>query len=116
MDSICGIVGAWLGLELLGVEAVYCSPLNLGSGTVASEQGRLPVPAAATAVLLRGVPVYARGPEAELTTPTGTVPLPKFATSGGGAVSGCPAAIRRVGARRNSRTPMPLLGTNPAAL
>ena len=71
VDSIADIVGACLGLELLGVEAVYSSPLNLGSGTVASEHGRLPVPAPATAELLRGFPVYARGPEVELTTPTG---------------------------------------------
>ncbi len=70
-DSICDIVGACVGLELLGVEAVHSSPLNLGSGTVASEHGRLPVPAPATAALVRGFPVYARGPEVELTTPTG---------------------------------------------
>ena len=71
VDSICDIVGACLGLELLGVETVYCSPINLGSGTVASEHGLLPVPAPATAALLGGFPVYVRGPEAELTTPTG---------------------------------------------
>jgi len=70
-DSICDIVGACLALELLGVAAVYSSPLNLGSGTVASEHGLLPVPAPATAALVRGFPVYARGPEVELTTPTG---------------------------------------------
>jgi len=70
-DSISDIVGACLGLELLGVEAVYSSPLNVGSGTVATEHGVLPVPAPATAELLKGRPVYARGPSAELTTPTG---------------------------------------------
>ena len=70
-DSICDIVGACLALELLGVAAVCSSPLNLGSGTVASEHGLLPVPAPATAALVRGFPVYARGPEVELTTPTG---------------------------------------------
>jgi hypothetical protein len=71
VDSIADIVGACLGFELLGVEAIYCSPLNLGSGTAASEHGLLPVPAPATAALVRGFPVYARGPEVELTTPTG---------------------------------------------
>lgn len=70
-DSICDIVGACLALELLGVKAVYSSPLNLGSGTVASEHGLLPVPTPATAALVRGYPAYARGPEVELTTPTG---------------------------------------------
>jgi len=71
VDSICDIVGACVGFELLGVEAIYSSALNLGSGTVASAHGLLPVPAPATAALVRGFPVYARGQEAELTTPTG---------------------------------------------
>ena len=71
MDSICDIVGACIALELLGVEAVYCSAVNVGSGTVNTEHGVMPVPAPATAELLIGRPVYARGPDVELTTPTG---------------------------------------------
>jgi uncharacterized protein (TIGR00299 family) protein len=71
VDSIADIVGACLGFELLGVEAVYCSPVNVGSGTVSTEHGVLPVPAPATAALLEGKPIYVRGPEKELTTPTG---------------------------------------------
>jgi uncharacterized protein (TIGR00299 family) protein len=71
VDSIADIVGACLSFELLGVEKIFCSPVNLGSGTVKTEHGILPVPAPATAALLAGKPVYARGPEAELTTPTG---------------------------------------------
>jgi uncharacterized protein (TIGR00299 family) protein len=71
VDSICDIVGACLGFELLGIEEIHSSPLNLGSGTVKTEHGVLPVPAPATAALLQGKPVYARGPEVELTTPTG---------------------------------------------
>ena len=71
VDSIADIVGACLGFELLGVEAIFSSPLNLGSGTVNTEHGVLPVPAPATAVLLAGKPVYASGPAVELTTPTG---------------------------------------------
>ncbi|MGD0015532.1 MAG: nickel pincer cofactor biosynthesis protein LarC, partial [Bryobacteraceae bacterium] len=71
VDSICDIVGACLGFELLGIEEIHSSPLNLGSGTVQTEHGVLPVPAPATAALLQGQPVYARGPEVELTTPTG---------------------------------------------
>jgi uncharacterized protein (TIGR00299 family) protein len=71
VDSIVDIVGACVGLELLGVDQVYCSPLNLGSGFVKCEHGTLPVPAPATAALVKGKPVYARGPSVELTTPTG---------------------------------------------
>ncbi|MBI3695691.1 MAG: nickel pincer cofactor biosynthesis protein LarC [Acidobacteria bacterium] len=71
VDSIVDIVGACVALELLGVDRIHCSPLNLGSGTVKCEHGTLPVPAPATAALVQGRPVYSRGPAVELTTPTG---------------------------------------------
>jgi hypothetical protein len=71
VDSIADIVGACLGFELLGVEEIQCSAINTGSGTVKTEHGVLPAPAPATAALLAGKPLYARGPEVELTTPTG---------------------------------------------
>jgi pyridinium-3,5-bisthiocarboxylic acid mononucleotide nickel chelatase len=99
VDSICDIVGICLALDLLGVEAIHCSPINTGSGTVNTEHGVLPVPAPATARLLTGAPVYARGPEMELTTPTGAAiastlavrfgPMPamKIAATGYGAGS-----------------------------
>ena len=70
-DSIADIVGACLGFELLGIEGIYCSAINVGSGTVKTEHGVLPVPAPATAALLAGKPIYSRGPQKELTTPTG---------------------------------------------
>ena len=70
-DSIADVVGACTAFDLLRVDSVVCSPLNLGSGTLQTEHGVLPVPAPATARLLRNCPVYARGPAAELTTPTG---------------------------------------------
>jgi pyridinium-3,5-bisthiocarboxylic acid mononucleotide nickel chelatase len=70
-DSIADIVGAAVALDLLDIETVVCSAVNVGSGTVKTEHGILPVPAPATALLLNGAPVYARGPEMELTTPTG---------------------------------------------
>jgi len=70
-DSIADIVGACVALDLLGVETVVCSPVNVGSGTVQTEHGVLPVPAPATARLLQNAPVYSRGPTVELTTPTG---------------------------------------------
>jgi pyridinium-3,5-bisthiocarboxylic acid mononucleotide nickel chelatase len=70
-DSIADIVGACVALDLLGVNVVVCSPINVGSGTVGTEHGTLPVPAPATARLLTGIPVYAQGPPVELATPTG---------------------------------------------
>jgi uncharacterized protein (TIGR00299 family) protein len=80
IDSISDIVGACHCLHQLGVEAVYGSPVNVGSGTVNTEHGVLPVPAPATADLLRGTPIYVRGPELELTTPTGAALLTTLAT------------------------------------
>jgi len=71
VDSIADIVGACVALDLLAVDEVQASAINVGSGTVQTEHGLLPVPAPATAALLAGKPVYARGPEVELTTPTG---------------------------------------------
>ncbi|HUB77514.1 MAG TPA: LarC family nickel insertion protein [Bryobacteraceae bacterium] len=70
-DSIADIVGACVALELLGIDEVVCSPMNVGSGTVETEHGILPIPAPATARLLEGRPIYTRGPNLELTTPTG---------------------------------------------
>jgi len=71
IDSICDIVGACVALDSLGVAEVYCSKINVGSGTVNTEHGVLPVPAPATSELLKNCPIYASGPESELTTPTG---------------------------------------------
>jgi uncharacterized protein (TIGR00299 family) protein len=70
-DSIADIVGACLALELLGIDEIECSALNVGSGTVETEHGTLPIPAPATARILQDRPIYTRGPSLELTTPTG---------------------------------------------
>ena len=70
VDSICDIVAACVALHLLNRRDVDCSPVNVGSGTVNTEHGILPVPAPATAQLLSGSP-STRGPAMELTTPTG---------------------------------------------
>jgi len=71
VDSICDIAGACLGFHLLGIDEIYSSAINVGSGTAHTEHGVLPVPTPATAELLAGKPIYARGPAMELTTPTG---------------------------------------------
>lgn len=83
VDSICDIVGACVALDLLGVEQVHSSRINVGSGTVNTEHGVLPVPAPATAELLKDKPIYAAGPQTELTTPTGAAILSTLAKSFG---------------------------------
>ena len=75
VDAIVDIVGAIAGLAALGVTAVYASSLPLGGGTVMSEHGIIPVPAPATAFLLRGIPVRPGPLDAELVTPTGAALL-----------------------------------------
>jgi hypothetical protein len=58
-------------VEALGVDEFICSPLNVGGGTVTCAHGTFPIPAPATIELLKGVPVYSSGLQAELVTPTG---------------------------------------------
>jgi uncharacterized protein (TIGR00299 family) protein len=79
VDAIVDIVGACVGLELLGVAEVYGSPVNVGGGTVGTAHGTLPVPAPASVELLRGAPTYSSGIEKELTTPTGAAILSTLA-------------------------------------
>ncbi len=75
VDAIVDIVCGAVGLASLGVQQWRASAVNVGSGFVNCAHGRYPVPAPATAELLRGVPTYAAGPAMELTTPTGAAML-----------------------------------------
>ncbi len=73
LDSIADIVSASVGFQFFrasGVEKVYCSALSVGGGTVKCAHGWLPVPAPATAELLKGVPIVGGPGQAELLTPT----------------------------------------------
>ncbi len=79
VDSIIDIAGACAALDMVGIDAVYCSRVNVGSGFVTTDHGVLPVPAPATARLLAGAPVYSSGIEAELATPTGAAIMKHFA-------------------------------------
>ena len=80
VDSIADIVGAAAAVWKLKPDVVYSGPVNLGGGSVSTAHGELPVPAPATAELLRknSVPTYSSGVEAELTTPTGALILASF--------------------------------------
>ena len=101
IDALVDIVGICLVLHNLGVEAVYSSALPLGSGTVHTEHGLLPVPAPATLALLAEVgaptvPLDARG---EMVTPTGAALLTTLATFERPAIR-----VRRVGYGFGSKT------------
>jgi uncharacterized protein (TIGR00299 family) protein len=75
LDSIADIVWAAIGLDLLGVGRFTASPVPTGTGLVKCEHGLMPVPAPATANLLKGVPLAPTAIKAELTTPTGAAIL-----------------------------------------
>jgi len=75
VDTIVDVTGALVGLEALGIEQVYASPLPLGRGFVNSTHGQIPLPAPATVALLKGIPVKGSEIEAELVTPTGALIL-----------------------------------------
>jgi uncharacterized protein (TIGR00299 family) protein len=94
VDCIVDIFGTIIGLKMLGVERVYSSPVNLGSGTVETRHGILSVPAPATAMILKDVPVYSETVSSELTTPTGAVIIKEMACAYGGIP---PMAIVKVG-------------------
>lgn len=100
LDAIADVVGAVAGLEALGIERVWLSPLPLGHGTVESAHGLLPVPAPATAELVKGFPVLGSDLEVELLTPTGAAILTTLA-------SGCgplpPMHLLAVGSGAGSR-------------
>lgn len=81
LDAIVDIVGVVAGLHMLGVEAVYASPLPLGHGWVRAAHGQLPLPAPATLALLAsvGAPTIPDDLPFELVTPTGAALLAALA-------------------------------------
>lgn len=94
VDAIVDIVGTAIAVRSLGPERIVCSPINVGSGVVSTQHGTLPVPAPATAELLKGAPITSIGPTFELTTPTGAV----IATTLAGSFGALPAmTLERIG-------------------
>ncbi len=84
-DAILDIVGAAVAVELLGLDEISVSRINVGGGTVTTSHGVLPVPAPATVHLLEGsgAPVYSTTEDAELLTPTGAAVLTGLASAYG---------------------------------
>ena len=82
LDSIIDIVGAVYGFDYVGIDDIVSSPLNVGGGTVHCAHGELPVPAPATARLLKDVPVYSKG-TSEMLTPTGALLVTGYAKAFG---------------------------------
>ncbi len=83
MDAIADVVAVCLLMDRLRPERVVVSPVHVGSGCVQCAHGTLPVPAPATAYLLRGVPIYGGEVQGEVCTPTGAALLVHFATEFG---------------------------------
>lgn len=75
LDSIADIVGAAICLDFLNVDKVYSSAVQLGGGTVKCAHGMMPVPAPATAEILKNIPVRSGLVNYEATTPTGAAIL-----------------------------------------
>ena len=71
VDSFIDVVGGILGCYLLNVTRVTASAINVGSGSIRTSHGLLPVPGPAVAALAKGIPIYSKGPRCELATPTG---------------------------------------------
>lgn len=78
LDALADVTAVCYLLEKLGNPTVYASPVHVGSGHVYCAHGILPVPAPATAELLKGVPIYGGQIQGELCTPTGAALLKQF--------------------------------------
>ena len=83
MDAIADVTAVCLLLHRLAPDKIIVSPVHVGDGQVRCAHGILPVPAPATAYLLRGIPIYGGSIAGELCTPTGAALIKHFATEFG---------------------------------
>lgn len=83
LDAVADVAGVCYALYLLAPDQICASPVHVGSGTVRCAHGVMPVPAPATANLLKGVPIYGGTIQGELCTPTGAALLKTFVQSFG---------------------------------
>lgn len=81
IDALVDIIGVCILVEYLNPKKIIVSPINVGSGTISCEHGMLPVPAPATAHILRNIPIYNGSVQEELCTPTGAAIIRYFATN-----------------------------------
>ena len=100
IDTLVDIVGSVVGLELLGVERVTCSPIPLSHGFVDCAHGRLPVPPPAVTELVKGVPTVPLDIDGETVTPTGAALAVTLADAFGAAP---PMTVEAVGYGAGSR-------------
>jgi pyridinium-3,5-bisthiocarboxylic acid mononucleotide nickel chelatase len=96
VDSILDVVGSCVALELLEAETISCGPLPMGTGTVSSAHGPLPVPAPATLEVLKGSRVRWTEEPAETTTPTGAALMVSL-TGGDFTEAAPPMVLRGIG-------------------
>ena len=78
LDAVADVVGVCLAIHMLEPDLITGSPVHVGSGTVRCAHGVMPVPAPATAALLKGIPIYSGEVQGELCTPTGAALLKTF--------------------------------------
>lgn len=83
LDAVADVTAVCLLMEMLKIEKVYASPVHVGSGHVHCAHGILPVPAPATAFILKEVPIYGGSVQGELCTPTGAALLKHFVSDFG---------------------------------
>lgn len=79
LDAVADVTGVCYAIHLLGPDKITASPVHVGAGQVRCAHGVVPVPAPATAALLRGIPSYGGDIQGELCTPTGAALLAHFA-------------------------------------
>ena len=103
VDCLVDIFGTLIGLSYLGIDSVLASSVNVGCGSTRTSHGILPVPAPATAELLKGIPCHSSGPAFELTTPTGAAIL-SATSSGFGPMPHC--RITAIGAGAGDADPV----------
>jgi uncharacterized protein (TIGR00299 family) protein len=93
-DAIVDIVGVLTALKMLRVDEVYSTPIPLGTGFVDTSHGLMPLPAPATAELLKDYPVTRTDREGELTTPTGASLVSALSC---GTILPSPFSVERIG-------------------